>query len=196
MIAQRARASLGCGGESVAANSSHALTIVAMLRSMKSASRTGPPLCSRHSASIAVARSRFCSHLPMDSSPRCLRILVVDDDHDAAQSLAELLPLISPVPMAVTVAFDGQQAVDLACHPSAPPDMVLLDMEMPGLNGFDAAAAIQARLRERTPRLIAVSGNVKYVAIASSTALFHHALGKPVDVEHLVRLLDSACPQG
>lgn len=69
-------------------------------------------------------------------------------------------------------------------------------MEMPGLNGFDAAAAIQARLGERTPRLIAVSGNVKYVAVASSTALFHHALPKPVDVEQLARVLDSAGPQG
>jgi CheY-like chemotaxis protein len=125
-----------------------------------------------------------------------LRILVVDDDHDAAQSLAQLLPLISPVPMVVTVAFDGQHAVALACGPPAPPDVVLFDMEMPGLNGFDAAAAIQASLGERTPRLIAVSGNVKYVATASSTALFHHALGKPVDVEQLARLLDGACPQG
>lgn len=125
-----------------------------------------------------------------------MRILVVDDDHDAAQSLAQLLPLISSVPMAVIMAFDGQQAVDLACGPSAPPDVVLLDMEMPGINGFDAAAAIQARLGERTPRLIAVSGNVKYVAIASSTSLFHHALGKPVDVEQLARVLDGACSQG
>lgn len=132
----------------------------------------------------------------MDGSPRCLRILVVDDDHDAAQSLAQLLPLISPVPMVVNVAFDGQQAVDLACGPSAPPDVVLLDMEMPGLNGFDAAAAIQARLGARTPRLIAVSANVKYVAIASSTALFHHALSKPVDIEQLTRLLDGADPRG
>lgn len=43
----------------------------------------------------------------MDGSTQCMRILVVDDDHDAAQYLAQLLPLISPVPMAVTVAFDG-----------------------------------------------------------------------------------------
>ncbi len=132
----------------------------------------------------------------MDGSTRCLRILVVDDDSDAAQAMAQLLPLISQVPMVVTVAFDGKEAVALACAPSAPPDVVILDMEMPGLNGFDAAAAIHARLGDHTPRLIAVSGNVKYVAVASSTALFHHALAKPVDVEQLVRLLDGASPQG
>jgi CheY-like chemotaxis protein len=132
----------------------------------------------------------------MDGTTRRLHILVVDDDSDAAQAMAQLLPLISRVPMVVTVAFDGKQAVALACGPPAPPDVVILDMEMPGLNGFDAAAAIQERLGERTPRLIAVSGNVKYVRIASSIGIFHHALTKPVDVEQLTRLLDGACPQG
>jgi CheY-like chemotaxis protein len=125
-----------------------------------------------------------------------LRVLLADDDSDAVQTMAQLLPLISQVPMVVTVAPDGKEAVALACAPPAPPDVVILDMEMPGLNGFDAAVAIQAHLGDDTPCLIAISGNAKYIAVASSTALFHHALAKPVDVEQLVRLLDGVRPQG
>lgn len=130
----------------------------------------------------------------MDRSTQRLRILLVDDDRDAAQALAQLLPFISRVPMTIAVAFDGQQAVALACNPPAPPDVIILDMEMPGMNGFDTAAVLHARLRERTPHLIAVSGNVKYVRLAASTDVFNHALRKPVDVDELARLLDGACP--
>jgi CheY-like chemotaxis protein len=124
-----------------------------------------------------------------------LRILVVDDDRDAAQALAQLLPFISRVRRAIAVAFDGQQAVALACSPPAPPDVIVLDMEMPGMNGFDTAAAIHVRLRDRTPHLIAVSGNMKYVRLAASAGVFNHALHKPVDVDELAHLLDGSIPQ-
>jgi two-component system response regulator DesR len=132
----------------------------------------------------------------MDGSTQCLHLLVVDDDRDAAQALAQLLPFISRVPMTTAVAFDGQQAVAVTCSAPTPPDVIILDMEMPGLNGLDAAAAIRARLRDRTPYLIAVSGNVKQVRLAASTGVFNRALRKPIDVDELARLLEGACPQG
>jgi CheY-like chemotaxis protein len=131
----------------------------------------------------------------MDGSTQCLRILVVDDDRDAAQALAKLLPFIRRVRRTIAVAFDGQQAVALACSPPVPPDVIILDMELPGMNGFDTAAAIHVRLRDRTPHLIAVSGNVKYVRLAASAGVFNHALHKPVDVDELAHLLDGSIPQ-
>jgi YesN/AraC family two-component response regulator len=87
-------------------------------------------------------------------------VLIVDDDRDVALALADLLPLVSPRPMVISLAFDGRQAVTQALSPLAPPHVVILDMEMPLMNGLEAAMA------------------------------FHHALPKPVDMAQRVELLE------
>ena len=80
-----------------------------------------------------------------------LRILVADDNEDAAEALGLLLGFHGHE---VRLARDGQEALDAAR--AWEPDVVLLDLEMPVMNGFVAAQAI----REQTdvPVLVALSG--------------------------------------
>ena len=119
------------------------------------------------------------------------RVLIADDHADAAETLSALLQLISPTPMVVFVAFDGLQAVRLATR--APyPDAVILDIDMPGMNGIEAACAIRQALGELTPALIAVSGNIDRIEHAST--VFGHVLHKPVDPDRLLTILCDAPP--
>lgn len=62
------------------------------------------------------------------------KILVVDDVHEVADCTAELLGLLG---YEVRTAYDGQQAVEAARQQR--PDVVLLDLNMPVLDGFEAA---------------------------------------------------------
>jgi CheY-like chemotaxis protein len=66
---------------------------------------------------------------------------------------------------------------------------VILDLEMPVLNGFDTAAAIRHALSRAPPLLIAVSGSPAYVATADAGSVFDHAFQKPLDFEALFRLV-------
>ena len=118
-----------------------------------------------------------------------IRVLIADDHADAAETLSALLQLISPSPMVVFVAFDGLQAVRLATR--APyPDAIILDIDMPGMNGIEAACAIQKALGALTPALIAVSGNIDRIDDAST--VFGHVLQKPVDPDRLLTILRNA----
>ena len=78
----------------------------------------------------------------MEERPKGLRVLVADDDVDAAQALASLLPYLSRRPMVVIVAFDGEQAAQMATGP-AKPHVVVMDIDMPVMDGFEAASAIR-----------------------------------------------------
>jgi signal transduction histidine kinase len=116
-----------------------------------------------------------------------MRVLVVDDNVDAASSLGRLLKLRSHV---VHLAHDGPAA--LAAADEFRPDVVLLDLGLPRLNGYDVAR----RLREADPEnkllLIAVSG-YGGEANRSQAALvgFNHYFVKPLDVEDLLKALAS-----
>ena len=117
------------------------------------------------------------------------RVLIADDHADAAETLSALLQSISSVPLVVFVAFDGLQAVRLATR--APyPDAIILDVDMPGMNGIEAACAIREALGEHTPALIAVSGDIDRIERAST--VFSHVLLKPVDANHLLSILCNA----
>jgi CheY-like chemotaxis protein len=118
-----------------------------------------------------------------------IRVLIADDHADAAETLSALLQLISPNPMVVFVAFDGLQAVRLATR--APyPDAIILDIDMPGMNGIEAASAIRQALGALTPPLIAVSGNINRLDRAST--VFGHVLQKPIDPNRLLTILRNA----
>jgi len=72
------------------------------------------------------------------------------------------------------------------------PDAVILDIEMPQMDGVNAAMAIRNALGSETPTLIAVSGHLDMARLARVNSAFDHALPKPVQVHDLVRLLNSA----
>jgi PleD family two-component response regulator len=70
-------------------------------------------------------------HLETSATPIARRVLVVDDNRDAAQSLAMVLKLSGPD---TYIAHDGLEAVEKAAQRS--PDLVLLDIGLPKINGF------------------------------------------------------------
>ena len=81
------------------------------------------------------------------------RVLVVDDNHDAANSLGMLLKLLG---VDVEVVHDGPSA--LASLSQFRPDIVLLDIGMPGMDGYEVARRIRAQSHLKDLRLIAVTG--------------------------------------
>src|SRR5262249_41869543 len=114
-----------------------------------------------------------------------VRVLVVDDNRDAAQSLAMLLRVMG---REVRVAYDGLEALEAAA--TFRPDAVLLDLGMPKLNGYDTARRLRQQPWAQGLMLIALTGwGQEDDKRRSQEAGFDHHLVKPVDPEDLERLL-------
>jgi signal transduction histidine kinase len=118
------------------------------------------------------------------------RILVVDDNRDAAQSLAVMLRLTGGE---VEVAHDGEEALHMAERQR--PDMILLDIGMPGMNGFDVARRIRARPWGARVVLIAQTGwGQDEDRRRAQEAGFDAHLTKPVDHSTLMKLMPGLRP--
>jgi CheY-like chemotaxis protein len=85
-------------------------------------------------------------------------LLIADDDRDAAETLAELLRTLVAPPVEIMLAFDGKDALTAATGNTPLPDAVIMDIQMPQMNGVNAAIAIRRALGSRAPALIAFSG--------------------------------------
>jgi CheY-like chemotaxis protein len=108
-----------------------------------------------------------------------LRVLVVEDNRDAADSLAMLLGLWGHE---AAVAYDGRAA--LAALDAGRPDVVLLDVKMPGLDGYGVAQRIRG-LPAPLPLILAVTGLADEDHRARGRALFDDYLLKPIDTDLL-----------
>lgn len=119
-----------------------------------------------------------------------LRVLVVDDNEDVADMTAEMLKMFGH---SATTAGDGPSA--LAAVERERPDVVLLDLGLPGMNGLEVAAALHANLAVRAPLIIAVSGYGRPEDRERSlNAGCEHHLVKPVDFDRLLALLATRTP--
>ena len=116
-----------------------------------------------------------------------MRIVVVDDSHDAADSLSMMLRLLG---CEVHTAHDGPSGLrTIAQHR---PDIVLLDIGMPGMDGYDVARRVRQREGLRDLVLIALTGwGQTEDRIQSKQAGFDHHLVKPVELTALQKLLTS-----
>jgi DNA-binding response OmpR family regulator len=114
-----------------------------------------------------------------------LRILVVDDLPDAADSLAFLLGVVGHDAQA---AYSGRSAVDKADVIAF--DVVLLDIGMPGLDGYSVAMRIRKNTASKDSLLIAITGYADSAhRMLSEEAGFDDYLVKPVDpIELIARL--------
>lgn len=116
-------------------------------------------------------------------SPR--RVLVVDDNRDAADALSVLLTLHGHE---VRTVFDGLEAVEAAA--SWEPEVILLDLGMPKLDGVEAARRIRARQSHRKVFLVALTGwSQEEDRRRTERAGFDAHLVKPVNIEQLSSLL-------
>jgi signal transduction histidine kinase/ActR/RegA family two-component response regulator len=121
------------------------------------------------------------------SKPRRVRrrVLVVDDNRDAADSLAVLLRMLGAD---VRVEYSGADA--LSALPEYKPGVALLDIGMPGMDGFEVARRIRQQADYRHVTLIALTGwGQKEDIRRTREAGFEHHLIKPADVSTLQELL-------
>jgi len=116
------------------------------------------------------------------------RILVVDDNPDSAESLTLLIELTGHE---TRTAYDGREAVEAAA--TFRPDVMLLDIGLPELNGYDVARKIREQSWGQSMVLVALTGwGQDEDRRRSLEAGFNHHLTKPVDPADLTKLLASA----
>jgi PAS domain S-box-containing protein len=116
------------------------------------------------------------------------RVLIVDDNADGANSLGRLLALLG---YETAMEYDGQAALDRAEVFAA--DLVLLDLGMPGLDGFEICRRLRASDSPHRPRIVALTGWGREGDLARTAAAgFDAHLVKPVDLAALARLLEEA----
>jgi CheY-like chemotaxis protein len=138
----------------------------------------------------AVGAPRVAKHgsdalaIPVPSLRR--RILIVDDNVDAAHTMADALGLAG---YETRVALDGPAALDLAT--AFRPDALLLDLGLPLMDGYEVAHEIMSDPSDRKPILVAVTG---YGQISdqnrTQAAGFSGHIVKPIDVPQLVSVLE------
>ena len=139
------------------------------------------------SESPATARDRAA-----ETRAPCRRILVVDDNRDAAETLAMMLRLEGNE---VSTAFDGESAI--AATAQFNPEVVLMDLGMPKVDGYEAARAIRRDRSAAEVVLIALTGWGGDVdRRLSEEAGFDRHLVKPVMPTELLELLSSLPPSG
>lgn len=114
--------------------------------------------------------------------PRTLSILVVDDEPDSADGIAALLTAWDH---RVRVAYDARRALDLFREQR--PDLVLLDIGLPGMDGYQLA--VRLRAEEHQAVLVALTGYTDRRRALS--AGFEEHFAKPVDPEALRELLST-----
>jgi signal transduction histidine kinase len=125
-----------------------------------------------------------------DAARQGLRVLVVDDNADAAESLAWLLRLSGHQ---TRVAYDGPSAIEAALL--FQPQALILDLGLPGLDGYRVAQHLRQEPAVHSALFIALSGYGREVdQRRSSEAGFDHHLIKPVDVNTLLEILSAATP--
>jgi PAS domain S-box-containing protein len=122
---------------------------------------------------------------PAGTADGARRILVVEDNRDAAETLRELLELFGHT---VEVAYSGSAGVEAAR--TFQPEVVLCDLGLPGMDGYAVAAELRREPATASARLIAVSGyGQDEDRYRSREAGFDVHLTKPVDLVELERLV-------
>src|SRR5215472_3102823 len=124
-------------------------------------------------------------------APIACRVLVADDNRDAAESLADLLRELGAD---VSLAYDGEQAVELARV--IQPDLALVDIGMPKLDGYQVAERIRSEAGARALKLVALTGwGQDDDRRRARAAGFDEHLVKPAELDKLRALLESATRQ-
>lgn len=125
--------------------------------------------------------------LSINKSVASRRVVVIDDNHDANQTLAMLLQIAGHD---VSSAFDGPEGLELIG--ALQPEVVVLDIGLPGLDGYEVARRLRADQRTRGAYVIALTGYGQETDVAQAReAGFDAHLLKPARVDDLLRLIAS-----
>ncbi|HWL75323.1 MAG TPA: ATP-binding protein, partial [Burkholderiaceae bacterium] len=132
---------------------------------------------------ISAPTTQRQSMLPMSCSTEERRVLLIEDNADARAMLRTILELAGHV---VIEAPDGPSGLTAALHTR--PDVALIDIGLPGLNGYDVARGIRDSAPDHPIRLIAISGYGQPQDRAQALAAgFDAHLVKPVEPDQVLR---------
>ncbi|RZJ20407.1 MAG: response regulator [Haliea sp.] len=135
----------------------------------------------------AVAEAEEAGRARHGANLALTRVLVVDDNHDAGDSLAMILEMLGAE---VRVARGGAEALEI--FSSYQPSVILLDIGMPGMNGYEVARAIRSGHPGNPVVIVALTGwGQDEDRRRSQEAGFDHHLVKPAELDALQELLSS-----
>ena len=135
----------------------------------------------------AVVPARTMTAVPVAAASATRRVLIIDDNRDGARAIARLLRTMGHE---VATAFEGRVAVERA--KDFDPDVILLDLGMPDVDGFQVCQRLRANSWSRQrPRIVALTGWGREADLARTRrAGFDAHLVKPIDGETLEELLE------
>lgn len=111
------------------------------------------------------------------------KILVVDDEKDIVETLKNRLIKEG---YEVTVAFDGEEALLKVAQDN--PDIILLDLMLPKLNGFDVLKQIREKHKDKWRPVIIISAQTELESVRKGYSLeADHYLAKPCTIENILR---------
>lgn len=120
-----------------------------------------------------------------------VHVLIADDYEELAMALAAAISDAEAGSITTSLAFNGEQAVAFAVRHET--DVVLLDVNMPVMNGIDAAFGIREAMGHAAPLLVAMTGDSWRLSHSERQA-FDHVLEKPIDIEAFLALLPRPAP--
>jgi DNA-binding response OmpR family regulator len=136
-------------------------------------------------AAAPPERSSSIALVPSPAAALQRRVLIVEDNDDIRESSCQLLGMAGFDVMAVST---GSEALEKA--PTFGPHVVLLDVGLPGMSGYDVARCLRQMPAFTDAVLIAVTGyDTPEARALSSSAGFDHHICKPVNFDELTRLL-------
>jgi PAS domain S-box-containing protein len=166
-------------------------SLVALHGGSVEAHSEGAGLGSTFELGVPILRGHDSPHADLTSNLDSLtssggkRILVVDDNVDAAESLGQLLHMLGND---VRIGFDGAAALKIAAEFG--PDAYILDVGLPDTDGYELARRLRVKGASKTALFIALTGyGQAHDRILSRAAGFHHHFVKPVDIVALCEAL-------
>jgi CheY-like chemotaxis protein len=159
-------------------------------------------LVEMHGGSVSVysggkdAGTEFVVELPLAQAaprpataaqprPSSHRVLVVDDEADIADAFAALL---SGLGQETQVAYSGEKALEISR--TQRPDIIFLDLAMPGMDGYELARHLREKHPTAPPALVALSGFGKEDHRADEVSHFDARLLKPAEMHDVVGILN------
>jgi DNA-binding response OmpR family regulator len=113
------------------------------------------------------------------------KILVVDDEKDAAEALGSRL---GKEGYEVALAFDGEEALNR--YQAEKPDVVLLDLNMPKLNGYEVLKKIREEFMDLVTPVVIISARAELECVRKGYSLqADHYLTKPCTMENILRAI-------
>jgi CheY-like chemotaxis protein len=156
---------------------------------------TGKTAIAAHFAEAACRRGERCAFFSFEESPsqqegssRTCQVLVIDDSPYVADTFALLLTHLGAT---VRVANDGVSGLESFID--SKPDLVFLDLGLPGMDGYETARRIRRLPGGKDVMMIALTGwGGADVRKRTDECGFDRHLTKPVDIEHLAKILESS----